>query len=206
MFGSIANQAGGSRWGRTPLMTLLVLGSALLGCSRRAEVTLRQPFAPPSQQELKLESRWAFTAVSDGRRVCLLDFPLPDTEDGPRDFHIYLTLPDVDDEQTVAADDADGPRGFLIQEVGRLRGKTEFAAGTVRCRRVFLQSRTRRLDLDVRCSDGASITGKAIIRIDGRELRHFEREFAADIKSLEADIVQSEESSKPTAPRNAPVP
>ena len=191
---------------RTPALAalLLLLGSVTLGCSRRAEVVLRQPFAPPSQQHMELKSRWAFSALTGGQRTCLLDFPLPRSDDGPRDFHIYLTFPDGGGELALARDEPDDARGFLIQEIGLLRGKTEFTDGTIRCRLVFLHARLRRLDLDVRCADGASISGRAYVEIDELEMRHFEREFAADVSALRPGDVEPDEIGQPTAPRNPP--
>jgi hypothetical protein len=88
--------------------------------------------------------------------------------------------------------------------VGRLRGKTEFASGTIRCRRVFLQPLLRRLDLDVRCADGTSIIGEAYVRIDERELREFEREFAADVRNLQASPGPVEEAAEATPRRDTP--
>jgi hypothetical protein len=178
-----------------------VLATAVAGCSRRAEVVLRQPFAPPSQQQMELKSRWAFSAMGDGHCRCLLGFPSPGSDDGTRDFHVYLTFPDVDRALVLARDEPDGARGFLIQEIGLLRGKTEFTDGTVRCRRVFLYPRLRRLDLDVRCADGASVSGKAYVEIDEREMHRFEQDFAADVKRFSPAEGEPEGIGQPTAPR-----
>ena len=186
------------------VLTLALLASGALGCSRRAQVVLHQPFAPPSQQEIELESRWAFSAAAHGHRRCLLELPLPQNEDGPRDFRLYLTFADVSGVRSVAPDKPDGARGFLIQEVGRLSGRTEFTKGTIRFRRVLLQSRLRRLDLNLRCADGATITGKAYVETDDRELRRFEREFAADVNALHPDEVPPDVLGEPTAPRGSP--
>jgi hypothetical protein len=191
---------------QTPALALLLLGCSLTGCSRRAGVVLYQPFAPPSQQELRLRSRWAFGMPGPERYRCLLDFPRPWDADGPRDFHIYLTLPRPEGDLVITPDDPGGVRGFLIQEVGQLRGKTEFRAGTVGYRRVFLQPRFRRLNLNVQCADGTSISGKAYVAIDERELRKFEREFAADIRGLRPEESQPEQAGEPTATRNIPPP
>jgi hypothetical protein len=183
---------------------MLLLGCVLGGCSRAASIVLHQPFAPPSQQDLKLTSRWAFSLAGMEHSRCLLDFPLPGAADGPRDFHVYLVLPESEGDLVVGPDAPDGARGFLIQEVGRLRGKTEFATGTVRCRGVFLQPRLRRLDLDVHCADGASIIGRAYVQSDERELRKFEREFAADVRNLSP--APDEDAAGATPRRDAPTP
>lgn len=167
---------------------------------------LHQPFAPPSQQELRLKSRWAFGGAGPERYRCLLDFPRPWEADGPRDFHIYVTVPDVEGEWVVSPDNPDGAHGFLIQEVGQLRGKTEFTAGMVGCRRVFLQPRLRRLDLSVQCADETSIVGKAYVEIGERKLRKFEREFAADVRGLQPDEGPPDEASRATGARNTPPP
>lgn len=192
---------------RISTAVLLLLGSMLVGCSQKAGVVLHQPFAPPSQQHLELKSRWAFTAARPEGRSCLLEFPVPHGDaDDLRDFHIYLTLPGSDGELLVAPDAPGGVRGFLIQEVGLLRGKTELVAGTVRCRRVLLQPRLRRLDLNVQCADGSSITGQAYVGRDQRELRRFEREFANDVADLCPEGAEADETAETTIPRGAPGP
>jgi hypothetical protein len=187
------------RWPAAGVLALLS-GCLLGGCSRRADVVLHQPFAPPSQQHLRLEGGWAFAATGIEGCRCLLDFPLPGAADGPRDFHIYMVLPVAEGELVVAPDRPDGVRGFLIQEVGQLGGKTELASGTIQWRPVFLQPRLRRLDLDVHCADGTSIVGGAHVQIDERGLRKFEREFATDIRNLRSNEAPAERAAE-TAPR-----
>jgi hypothetical protein len=100
---------------------------------------LLQPFAPPSQQHMKLKSRWAFITAGSERRSCLLELPLPNGDaDDPRDFHLYLSLPNRKGTLPVALENDGAARGFFIQEVGHLSGKTKFVGGTVRHRHVFL--------------------------------------------------------------------
>ncbi len=181
---------------------MVLLAGTAIGCSRHAEIVLHQPFAPPSQQNITLKSRWAFSSADSQHRGYLLEFPLPGGNEGPRDFHIYMTASDLEGERTIVPEDPDAPRGFLIQDVGRLRGKTEFTAGTIRCRRLLLRPRLRRLDLDVRCADGTSISGKAYVEIDARELGRFEHEFAADINELRPGEGESDEPAETTTPRN----
>ncbi len=188
------------RQGPAAWVVVVLLGCLLGGCSRRAAVVLHQPFAPPSQQDLKLKSRWAFSLTGPEHYRCLLGFPRPSGADGPRDFHVYMALPESEGELVVTPDSPDGARGLLIQEVGRLRGKTEFASGTVRCRPVFLQPGLRCLDLNVRCVDGTSVVGTAYVQLDEREVRRFEREFAADIRHLNSSQAQPDETAE-TAPR-----
>ena len=185
------------RYNRTVLSSLMprgpLVGSALLltlvagtgaGCARRGEFVLHQPFAPPKQRELDLTSRWAFSSVDAQRRTCLLAFPRPDADDGLRDFLIYVSLPAGLGVTTVDPADPAAARGFLIQKVGHLKGKVAFTSGTVRCRKVLLKGALRRLELDVRGEDGTHIVGAAFVEADAREVRTFERRYAADVSLL----------------------
>jgi hypothetical protein len=178
-------------------ITLLL---ALAGCGPKAELVLRQPFAPPSQQNLKLVSQRGYHTGSGDQQACLLTFPLPGAVDGPRAFIIYLAAPSRPGKLAVAPDDPEGVRGFLIQEVGALAGRSDLVAGTVSFREVLLSPHLRRLDIDVRTEDGAEIAGRAVLEELPREVQAFEREFAADIARLSP--AQSQPASEePTRPR-----
>lgn len=177
-----------------------VLAAALLwfacGCQRpTVSATLQQPFAPPSQQTLKLASRWGFWDQRDGRQRWLLAFPLPGAEDGPRDFLIYLILNEPLGEQTVAPG---GVRGFLVQAVGALRGRTDFSGGTVRARKAALRPTQRVVSLNLTCSDGTHVVADALLEAAPHELTAFESEYAADVDSLE-DVAASQPATA-TAP------
>jgi hypothetical protein len=175
----------------------------LAGCSAPGRVTLRQPFAPPSQQLLRLQSNWTFTAVDGGRRRTLLAFPLPGSEDGPRDFLIYLSIPDTTTPVEIAPQDAAGGRGFLIQCVGKLAGKAQFASGTIACRPVWFAPRTPQLTLDVTCDDGTQLRGTVSLKDNSGELREFETNYAADVapgNHLNPDLATDGEAARrPTA-------
>jgi hypothetical protein len=166
------------------LSTGLIAAWALFGCAPRAEVRLLQPNAPPAQRNLSLVSDWAFYLDEGGRRLILLAFPLPGTRDGPRDFLVFLSAPQGEGEFAVAPDDPAAARGFLIQVVGQLKGKTLFESGPVRIRHRFLERARRELSLEVRCTDGTQLSGRALITPDPRELRAFQRRFAGDIQRL----------------------
>jgi len=186
------------------LLTLLVaVGS---GCAHRSKLVLHQPFAPASQRELDLTSRWAFSSMDAQRRTCVLAFPRPGADDGLRDFLIYISLPAGLGVTTVDPADPATARGFLIQKVGHLKGKVPFTSGTVRCRKVLLKGALRRLGLDVRGEDGTHIVGTAFVEADRREVRTFERRYAADVSLLGPPSSQPTRPDGETAPRPPALP
>jgi hypothetical protein len=154
------------------------------GCADRAEVYLHQDFAPSSQQHVHLSGDWAYRAGATGRERCLLAFPLPGSTAGPRDFVIYMTLPDRLGKLAVDPADPDAVRGFLVQCVGALAGRTGFSSGVVKVKRPWWARTRRTLDVDIRCEDGTVIQGKATLRIAPGELASFEQSYAADIELL----------------------
>lgn len=158
--------------------------SWVAGCTRTTTITLNQPFAPHAQQSLRLESRWAFSDARDGRAQYLLAFPLPGAEAGPRDFLVYVDAPDRSAEIAIAADEPAAARGFLIQAVGELRGRTAFSGGRLRRSDVLLQPRRKRLELDFTCADGTRIFGTAFVEHSTYELGAFESRYAADVATL----------------------
>lgn len=178
-------------------LALLLLGA---GCSKRSEVTLIQPSAPPAQRVLQLASTWAYTRTLAGQRAMLLQFPLPSVPDGPRDFSILLIGPDEPGRQAVgpvaaggepAAGDAEAAplptaavRGFLIQAVGQRAGKTFFEGGSIELKREFSDAGAESLHLDLRCDDGSRVVGKAYPVAAGHEFTAFERRYAADVVQL----------------------
>ena len=165
------------------LLTVL-LPVALMGCRRDGKIDLHQSFAPPSQREMALRSPWSFSAAGSERQRYLLAFPRPGAERGVRDFLVYIDAPDQRGRLDVDPLAADAVRGFLIQTVGRLKGKTAFASGTVRVRDVWFSPHLLRIDLDVRCADETHITGTAYVEAMAHEVQAFERRFAADIGRL----------------------
>jgi hypothetical protein len=182
------------------LFLTLVAGTGV-GCAPRSELVLHQPFAPASQRKLELTSRWAFSSMDAQRRICLLAFPRPDADDGLRDFLIYLSLPAGLGATTVDPADPAAARGFLIQKVGHLRGKVALTSGTVRCRKVLLNGALRRLELDVCGEDGTHVVGRAFVEAAPREVRTFERRYAADVSLLGPASSQPARPEGQTAPR-----
>ncbi len=176
-------------------MTLLLLLLGAGGCARGARVELRQPFAPPAQQRIVLKSDWV---CRDDAGRWLLEFPLPAAHEGPRDFHIFLMNVPARGAAPVRLDQAGAVRGMLIQDVGKLRGKTVFTAGRVRMRRPWWQ-RSPRLELDVTCDDGTSITGWAHPTSDPRALERFARKHATDVALLKSEAGEPTEDA--TGPR-----
>ncbi len=184
-----------------PALLLTLAAGAGVGCVRCGEFVLHQPFAPASQRELGLTSRWAFSSMDAQRRTCVLAFPRPGADGGLRDFLIYVSLPAGLGVTTVHPADRAAARGFLIQKVGHLRGKVPFTSGTVRCRKVLLKGALRRLELDVRGEDGTHIVGTAFVKADPREVRTFERRYAADVSLLGPPSSQPARPDGETAPR-----
>ncbi len=221
---------------RPNLLTAAALALPLIGCAPRAEISLRQPHAPPSQRDLKLASEWAYRTVEGGRQTCLVALPLPRAQAGIRAWVLYISAPDGLGTMTVARDAAGtetgsdsagtepgtdvvgtetgryGVRGFLIQEVGELAGRTDVVAGTARFGDVWLAPQWRLVELNLRCEDGTEIRGRTIVRnstsrYDGvaSEVHAFERQYAADIRSLTAPQTQPV-TGTPTGRRSASSP
>ncbi|MBU0637707.1 MAG: hypothetical protein KKB50_02490 [Planctomycetes bacterium] len=176
--------------------------AGVVGCAPRAELVLHQPFAATSQRELQLSSQCAFCDSEDSRRSCLLAFPLPGASDGPHDFLVYLDAPAAKGRIPIDATQPQSARGFLIQSVGRLAGKTVFSSGTIRCRKVWYAPRLYRFDLDVSCDDGSRITGTARVAPDEQPMRTFARTHAADIAALAPSSSQQTSPEPLTAPRS----
>lgn len=157
------------------------------GCARRAQVTLQQDFAPPSQRLLTLESDQAFRS-SDGERQGLsLSFPLPGARQGPRAFVVYIEGPDGNETFLVDPRNPAAHRGFLVQEVGALKGKSVLASGTIRYQSVPLRPLWRRVTLDLRTQDGAILRGEALAKTAAIEVRNVRRRYAADVRVLRGD-------------------
>ncbi len=163
--------------------TVLVIGGlALGGCTTRAELALYQPDAPPAQRELQLKSEWAACAPQADRLAVLLQFPLPGALDGPRDYHLYLVVPNDGGTHEVGAD----VRGFLVQSVGARRGKTALVGGTVRLALVGMPPRPRSLRVALDTADGCRLLGEAMLEEQPATLRQFQRQFAGDVAALKS--------------------
>jgi hypothetical protein len=177
-------------------------------------LSLEQPSAPAAQRELHLESKWGFSKLESGGRSTLLAFPLPGAEDGPRDFLVYLRTPDVAGDVTIDPAAESAGRGFLIQTVGLLRGKTLLQSGTVRFEKLFAQRDRLRLIIDVQTSDASRIRGVAYISTDPAEVTQFQRRYARDVALLtsadgepsNASGTPADQESRPTASREGEPP
>ncbi len=174
----------------------------LAGCGPRAELVLRQPFAPPAQQNLKLVSEQVYHRVADKRRTCVLTFPLPGAVSGPRAFVVYLCGPEKQGQSAVDPKDPTAVRGFLIQEVGALAGRTDFAEGWLRWQKVPLAPRLARVELNLRTEDGAQLVGRIVTEEFSAGVQSFEREFAGDVASLAGPASQPAEG-EPTRTRSS---
>ena len=157
-------------------LTLLLIS----GCASPQRLVLEQPFAPAAQRVLELEPRSATIAEIGGRCVCAADFPLPGSKDGPVAFTIY-----VESAAKTGAKALDDARGFLIQHVGALAGKSEVVAGAANCSARLLDSATEAVALDVRFADGARLSGDLIARRDEPTVRMLQRRYRPDIAALQ---------------------
>lgn len=222
-----------------PLCAVALVMATLLspGCSNPAQVSLLQPFAPAGQQILDLSTETAYEEERDGHRHVIAAFPRPHDPTGPRDFVLYMEirtdrlgqgpapLPDwlkfllpgradlpygarcvpPDNERG----EVSGLRGFLVQRVGRLAGRTEFVEGRVTRDRRWNDRDARGLMLDVRCHDGTRITGRIRPRPGGAEMAALLRRHAADIAALRDDrdteatgaVFTADAQAAPTPPR-----
>lgn len=97
---------------------------------------------------------------------------------------MYLTAPNTLGTIAVDPNADDAAHGFLIQEVGALKGRSDFATGAVTVTAPRHQPRVRRLALDVQTDDGARIVGTARLEILPKAVEALEREFAGDVAQL----------------------
>lgn len=174
---------------RFPAFFAVFFGALLFwqtGCASSAvTLSIQQDHAPPSQRNMTLKSDWAFTARQDDRRLCLADCSLPGSVDGPRDFRVFVILPGNVEAAEVGRG-AGAARGFFLQKVGRLRGKTEFSSGRVKLSTTRLSRNQHEIALDVECKDGTKISGTARLRLSDDELRLFLMQHAGDVAALDA--------------------
>jgi hypothetical protein len=94
-------------------------------------------------------------------------------------------------------------RGFLIQAAGSLAGKTVFASGVIRVSAPLLKPRCPRIELDIHCQDGTTLTGAADLQPAPHELRGFQRRYAADIAQLSPVAGQVMQAAGSTTSRPA---
>ncbi|TWT45421.1 hypothetical protein RAS1_18460 [Phycisphaerae bacterium RAS1] len=170
----------------------------LSGCSSHAKLDVCQPLAPPRQQQMRLESDWAYHAADGSRTSVLIALPLPGAKDGPRDFLLYLRACGA---VTGYSPPPDGCGGFFVQVVGALAGKSCVVGGDVRLKNVLLQPRRVRVELKLQLDDGTTIEGTALTLEDGAEVHAFERRYAGDVALLATSATQPATAGAPTASR-----
>lgn len=178
------------------LATLLTIGA---GCVSD-RIHLSQPFAPPSQMEMELAVSGAAYDDSGSRRHILLECPLPGAQRGFAAFQVFLDVPRDTPETRIDPAEPAAARGFFIQEVGRLRGKSVFTSGTIRTGRVWFKRDSIRIELDLGDAFGMRLTGRARLRADALRLQQYRLRRAADISLLSPNAT-SEPTSQPTATR-----
>lgn len=163
---------------------LAATGLLAAGCAEPGRIIVDQPFAPPSQKRLVLEPAGAWYSTQGVRQACVLTFNLPRARNGPRAFVLYLSGPPGGGEVGSAEERAATVRGFLVQEVGQLAGRTVFTGGRAEIAPVSLAPELRDLRLDVRCDDGSHVTGTARLLPSPADVKAIERQFAADVARL----------------------
>ncbi len=193
-----------ARTGR-PAFALTFVALLLTGCAHTSSFTLHQPFAPPSQQCMRLESERAFYSIEGNEQIAALTFSLPGAVAGPRAFVIYVTSPLGTHARTIVPQDAATARGFIIQEIGKLAGRSDFTDGNVQFRNLPFVPQARRLNLDVRTADGARLVGSAVLEYDSRAVAALRREFAADIATLRPPPCEPDDAGESAAPVEPPV-
>lgn len=164
------------------ISTLLLVAG---GCAQRTTATLHQPFASSGQRELRLGDPQAYVRTESEQRVVVASFSRPGSTDGSRDFVLYFVTPAREGVLLADATPESKVRGFLIQMVGELRGKTGIVGGRLMVRAAPWPRRDRYdLSLSLLCEDGASIVGRIHARESSAETRRFERRFAGDVAEL----------------------
>jgi hypothetical protein len=162
------------------------------GCQRPNRLVLTQPFAPPAQRQMALTSDWGWAGSSEaGGAAVLLQFPLPGAVNGFRAFHVYLSTPDAQGDFEIGRREAGG---FLVQEVGDLKGKVVFESGSIRVRRPWLRPHRRRVDVDLAAGSGFRLSGAVDVSQGDIEIRGFARDFAGDVAALRGPAVASQPS------------
>lgn len=172
------------------LASLLAVGAG--GCASGPRLTVLQRHAPADQRRLELTGGDAVTAIpKPGRRICVLGFPLPGSNVGPRDFVVYLECADTLGQQPIQAPAAGDDRtvrpaqGFFVQEVGALAGKTPLVDGRVVLERSRFEN-VLTITLQATCRDGTKLTGKLRLLPDEEAVRRYVRQYRADIAAMRA--------------------
>lgn len=168
-----------------------ILLALLTGCEATTGLQLTQPFAPPAQRVLNLEARAAYLSETDGQRRVVAEYPLPGSFAGPRAFVLFLDMPRSSQSIPIAPGNG-AARGFLVQEVGELAGKSALVGGSVMCLPVFMSENSHELRIDANCEDGTRLSGTITTRLDDARIRQFRTQFAGDIAALERPAIATD--------------
>lgn len=163
-------------------VSLAAASAAGAGCATERRVLLTQEFAPAAQKVLYLDEPRAFFAEQDASRTLAASFPLPGSSAGPTAYVLLARGPAGVDEWTIGAD---GARGFLIQELGTLRGKSMLASGTIRFSSALFKPGWRDVDVALRCVDGAELNGDFNAQRSAPDTAAVARRYRADAELLD---------------------
>lgn len=180
--------------------------AVLTGCAPGVAVRVQQPFAPPTQRDLRLAGDDAWFTAADGLQRVALSFALPGAYRGPRMYVLYFQAPDRDGTWFVGPGD-EALRGFLIQTHGDLAGRVDFASGSITLDAPWYARGARKAVLALNCADGTRIDGQARLRPNAAAVRAVEREFVGDVRQLMATTQPADApGAPPITPRRASVP
>ena len=191
-----------SVWAPAGLALLAWVGGA--GCRTSERILVSQPFAPPSQAELALTPSGAYFEDAGARRRVLLEFPLPGARSGFPAFHVYLDVPRDADIAEIDRIDPVAARGFFIQEVGQLRGKSVFSRGEIRSASILFVRDAHRMTLELADTAGMRITGRARVERNEPLVRQFRLRHAADVALLASAATSQPTTDPATASRPTP--
>ena len=126
-----------------------------------------------------------------------MTFPHPGSENGPRMLFVYIDAPDQTRPAVVDPDDSVAVRGFMVQEVGSLAGKSSFVSGQVRVHPVLFQPDLRTAEINLTTEDGAHLLGQATLDRAPAEIRRLARPYGGDIKDLAARPDEPDQDAPP---------
>ncbi len=152
------------------------------GCAQ-PEARLRlHDQADTQQQPINLISQWAYSAssasTSNLTRI-LLQWPLPGSHMGQKEYVVYLQVPQIPGEYAVG-ESIEGTfwvSGFFIQYQGRNPGLTPAVDGKI----TIDGNQPLQGSLDLHCADGTEIVGSFLTRNDADNVTVFEQDHRADI-------------------------
>ncbi len=190
------------RWTGFLLLAVLLAG----GCARGNALRVEQPFAPHSQRDMDLRSRWCWYAALDGRQALLLEFPLPASIRGFKAFRVYAEVPSGFGTYEIDTTRSGGARAFFVQEVGELQGKVVIRGGRIRVAPVAFAAGQRAVTLTLEGDNEFRITGRVVAGDNDLEVRRFLREYRPDVEALRSLHKGSPASQPVRPPATAPAP